>query len=306
MFGTDLPILPLVTVIFVLFLVYSGVVSVRQGYSYTIERFGKFTRSLRPGLHFVVPFIDRIGHKVNMMEQVLDIPSQEVISADNAMVNIDALLFFQPIDAAKSVYEVNHLHHALRNLAMTNIRTVLGSMELDRMLSERDEINSRLLQVVDAAAEPWGVKVVRIEIKDIAPPQDLVEAMANQMKAERDKRASILEAEGERQAAILRAEGEKQSQILEAEGRKESAFRDAEARERQAQAEAEATRMVSEAIAQGNPQALNYFIAQTYVESLKDMASAENHKVVMMPLEASGVLGAVEGIRELLNANKGG
>ena len=305
MFPSELPLLPLAIVVFVLFLVYSGVVSVTQGNNYTIERFGKFTRSLKPGLHFVVPFIDRIGHRVNMMEQVLDIPSQEVISADNAMVNIDALLFFQPVDAAKSVYEVNHLHHALRNLAMTNIRTVLGSMELDKMLSERDEINSRLLQVMDAAAEPWGVKVVRIEIKDIAPPQDLVESMANQMKAERDKRASILVAEGERQAAILRAEGEKQSQILEAEGRKESAFRDAEARERLAEAEAEATRMVSVAISDGDPQALNYFIAQKYVESLKDMASADNHKVVMMPLEASGVLGAVEGIRELLSATKG-
>ena len=302
---TDLPILPLAIVIFVLFLVYSGVVSVRQGYSYTIERFGKFTRALRPGLHFVIPFVDRIGYKVNMMEQVLDIPSQEVISADNAMVNIDALLFFVPVDAAKSVYEVNNLHHALRNLAMTNIRTVLGSMELDRMLSERDEINSRLLRVVDTAAEPWGVKVVRIEIKDIAPPQDLVQSMANQMKAERDKRASVLVAEGERQAAILRAEGEKKSRILEAEGRKESAFRDAEARERLAQAEAEATRMVSEAITAGNPQALNYFIAQKYVESLKDMASANNHKVIMMPLEASGVLGAVEGIGELLSNTQG-
>ncbi|MCM2678458.1 SPFH domain-containing protein [Echinimonas agarilytica] len=297
---SGLPILPLVIVVFVLFIAFSGIVSVKQGFEYTIERFGKFTRSLKPGLHFIVPFVDRIGYKVNVMEQVLDIPSQEVISADNAMVNIDALLFFVPVDAAKSVYEVNHLHHALRNLAMTNIRTVLGSMELDRMLSERDEINSRLLHVVDTAAEPWGVKVVRIEIKDIAPPQDLVDAMANQMKAERDKRASILEAEGKRQAAILNAEGEKLSQILEAEGRKESAFRDAEAREREAQAEAEATRMVSEAIAAGNPQALNYFIAQSYVTSLEKMASADNHKVIMMPLEASGVLGAVEGVRELL------
>lgn len=296
----QLPLLPLVIAIFVLFIVYSGVVSVRQGYQYTIERFGKFTRSLKPGLHFVIPFVDRVGHKVNMMEQVLEIPSQEIISADNAMVSIDALLFFVPIDAAKSVYEVNHLEHALRNLAMTNIRTVLGSMELDKMLSERDEINSRLLSVVDSAAEPWGVKVIRIEIKDIAPPQDLVEAMANQMKAERDKRAAVLEAEGERQAAILRAEGDKQSQILEAEGRKESAFRDAEARERLAQAEAEATRMVSDAIAKGNPQSLNYFVAQKYVDSLKDIAAAENQKVIMLPLEASGVLGAVEGVRELL------
>ncbi|GGA85620.1 paraslipin [Neiella marina] len=298
----QLPVLPLVIAVFVLFVVYSGVVSVRQGYQYTIERFGKFTRSLRPGLHFVVPFVDRIGHRVNMMEQVLEIPSQEIISSDNAMVSIDALLFFVPIDAAKSVYEVNHLEHALRNLALTNIRTVLGSMELDKMLSERDEINSRLLSVIDNAAEPWGVKVIRIEIKDIAPPADLVEAMANQMKAERDKRAAVLEAEGERQAQVLRAEGEKQAQILEAEGRKEAAFRDAEARERQAEAEAEATRMVSDAIAKGNPQSLNYFIAQKYVESLKDIAAAENQKVVMLPLEASGILGAVEGVRELLKS----
>lgn len=296
----QLPLLPLIIAIFVLFIVYSGVVSVRQGFEYTIERFGKFTRSLKPGLHFVVPFVDRVGHRVNMMEQVLEIPSQEIISSDNAMVSIDALLFFVPIDSAKSVYEVNHLEHALRNLAMTNIRTVLGSMELDKMLSERDEINSRLLAVVDNAAEPWGVKVIRIEIKDIAPPSDLVEAMANQMKAERDKRAAVLEAEGERQAAVLRAEGEKRAQILEAEGRKESAFRDAEARERQAEAEAEATRMVSDAIAKGNPQSLNYFVAQKYVDSLKDIAAAENHKVIMLPLEASGVLGAVEGVRELL------
>ncbi|MBD1390882.1 SPFH/Band 7/PHB domain protein [Neiella sp. HB171785] len=298
----QLPVLPLVIAVFVLFLVYSGVVSVRQGYQYTIERFGKFTRSLKPGLHFVVPFVDQVGHKVNMMEQVLEIPSQEIISSDNAMVSIDALLFFVPIDAAKSVYEVNHLEHALRNLALTNIRTVLGSMELDKMLSERDEINSRLLAVVDSAAEPWGVKVIRIEIKDIAPPADLVEAMANQMKAERDKRAAVLEAEGERQAQVLRAEGEKQAQILEAEGRKEAAFRDAEARERQAEAEAEATRMVSDAIAKGNPQSLNYFIAQKYVDSLKDIAAAENQKVVMLPLEASGILGAVEGVRELLKS----
>ncbi|MBW8191020.1 SPFH/Band 7/PHB domain protein [Neiella marina] len=298
----QLPLLPLVIAGFVLFIVFSGVVSVRQGFQYTIERFGKFTRALEPGLHFVVPFVDRIGHRVNMMEQVLEIPSQEIISSDNAQVSIDALLFFFPIDAAKSVYEVNHLEHALRNLAMTNIRTVLGSMELDKMLSDRDEINSRLLNVVDSAAEPWGVKVIRIEIKDIAPPADLVESMGNQMKAERDKRAVILVAEGERQAAILRAEGEKQSQILEAEGRKESAFRDAEARERQAEAEAEATRMVSDAIANGSAQSLNYFVAQKYVESLKDIASADNHKVIMLPLEASGVLGAVEGVRELLKS----
>ncbi len=298
----DLNILPLVLVALSLFVIYAGVTVVRQGYNYTVERFGKYTKTLTPGFHFIIPFVDSVGRKVNVMEQVLDIPSQEVISADNAQVSIDALCFFVPVNAAKASYEVSDLQYALRNLTMTNIRTVLGSMELDKMLSERDEINSRLLSVVDAAASPWGVKVNRIEIKDINPPADLVAAMANQMKAEREKRASILEAEGQRQSEILKAEGEKQAQILAAEGRKESAFRDAEAREREAQAEAEATRRVSEAIASGDKQALNYFIAQRYVEALEKLASADNQKVIMLPMEASGVLGAVEGVRELLKA----
>ncbi|RCU51503.1 SPFH/Band 7/PHB domain protein [Corallincola holothuriorum] len=302
----DANLLPYIIVALAGVVVYSGVVTVRQGFNYTIERFGKYTRTLAPGFHFVIPFIDKIGKRINMMEQVLDIPSQEVISADNAMVRIDALCFFMPVNAAKASYEVNDLEHALRQLTMTNIRTVLGSMELDRMLSERDEINSRLLNVVDAAAAPWGLKVNRIEIKDINPPQDLVEAMANQMKAEREKRANILEAEGFRQAAILKAEGEKQSQILEAEGRREAAFRDAEAREREAQAEAKATKDVSEAIAAGDKNALNYFVAQSYVGAIEKLASADNQKVLILPTETTGMLGALDGIKELLGSTKGG
>lgn len=298
-----LSLLPYALVVLAIYTLFQAVVTVRQGFNYTVERFGKFTRSLEPGFHLIVPYFDQIGRKVNMMEGVLDIPPQEVISADNAGVKVDGLCFFVVINAAKASYEVNDLDYALRNLAMTNIRTVLGSMELDKMLSARDDINNRLLTVVDAAAEPWGVKVTRIEIKNIEPPSDLVDAMANQMKAERNKRASVLQAEGERQAAILRAEGEKQSAILEAEGRREAAFRDAEARERAAQAEAEATRMVSEAIAKGDAKALSYFVAQKYVEALQALAVAENQKVLMLPVEATGVLGALEGVRELLKHN---
>ncbi len=278
---------------------YSAVKIVPQGYNYTVERFGKFTRSLTPGLHILIPFMDRVAYKMNMKEQVLDIPSQEVITKDNAMVRVDGVAFYQVLDAAMASYEVNNLEHAITNLTMTNIRTVMGSMDLDDLLSNRDEINARLLQIVDDATDPWGVKVTRIEIKDIEPPRDLVDAMARQMKAEREKRAQILEAEGERQAEILRAEGAKQSQILEAEGRKEAAFRDAEARERSAEAEAEATRMVSKAIAEGNVQAINYFVANNYVEALKALASAENQKVMMIPLEASAVIGSIAGLAEI-------
>ena len=284
---------------FAILMVFMSVKSVPQGMEYTVERFGRYTKTLNPGLNIIMPIIDRLGNKLNMMEQVRDVPSQEVITKDNAMVTVDGVVFFQVMDAAKASYEVSNLELAVLNLVMTNIRTVMGSMDLDELLSRRDDINARLLNVVDDATTPWGIKVTRIEIKDIAPPRDLVDAMARQMKAEREKRANILEAEGLRQAEILRAEGEKQGAILDAEGRKESAFRDAEARERLAQAEATATEMVSKAIAEGDVQAVNYFVAQKYVESLKDIASADNSKLILMPLEASSVIGALGGIGEL-------
>lgn len=276
-----------------------GVKRVPQGNEYTVERFGRFTRSLKPGLNLIIPVFDQIGMKQNMMEQVLDVPSQEVITKDNAMVTADGVVFFQILDAAKASYEVNDLYRAILNLTMTNIRTVMGSMDLDELLSNRDVINARLLNVVDDATTPWGIKVTRIEIKDISPPRDLVDAMARQMKAERDKRANILEAEGLRQADILKAEGEKQAAILEAEGEKEAAFREAEARERLAEAEARATDMVSQAIAKGDVNAINYFIAQKYTEALQTIGTAENQKLVLMPLEASSLIGSVAGIAEV-------
>ena len=279
--------------------VFKAAVIVPQGWNYTIERFGHFTRTFSPGLQIIIPFIDTIGSKMNMMEQVLDVPSQEVITKDNAMITVDGVVFFQVLDAGKAAYEVRGLQLAILNLTMTNIRTVMGGMDLDELLSQRDSINARLLTVVDEATNPWGVKVTRIEIKDISPPRDLVEAMGRQMKAERIKRADILEAEGDRQSSILRAEGDKQSQILKAEGEKESSFREAEARERLAEAEAKATAMVSEAIAKGDVQAINYFIAQKYVETLGAFANSPNEKLVLMPLEASGVIGAIGGIAEL-------
>lgn len=280
-------------------LIFLGVKSVPQGMEYTVERFGRYIETLKPGLNFIVPVMDRIGHKMNMMETVLDVPSQEIITKDNAIVRVDGVVFYQVLDAAKAAYEVNNLEFAILNLTMTNLRTVMGSMDLDELLSKRDEINARLLVVVDEATTPWGVKVIRIEIKDIAPPKDLVDSMARQMKAERDKRAAILVAEGERQAAILAAEGQKQAAILEAEGRKESAFRDAEARERLAQAEARATLMLSEAIGKGNVQAINYFVAQKYVEAVAKLAAAPNQKVLLLPLDTSGLVGTLAGVAEL-------
>ena len=280
-------------------LILMGVKSVPQGREWTVERFGRYTRILRPGLNLIVPFVDRIGARLNMMEQVIDVPSQEVITKDNAMVTADGVIFFQVLDAARAAYEVNELERATVNLTMTNIRSVMGSMDLDELLSNRDHINAQLLQVVDEATSPWGIKVTRIEIRDITPPRDLVDSMARQMKAERDRRATILEAEGDRQAQILRAEGLKQAAILEAEGRREAAFRDAEAREREAEAEAKATQVVSTAIAGGNVQAINYFVATKYVEALQHIATAPNQKLLMLPVEASNVIGALGGIAEI-------
>jgi regulator of protease activity HflC (stomatin/prohibitin superfamily) len=287
-------------------LVFAGVIvlvktvrMVPQGFEWTVERFGKYTHTMSPGLHFLMPVAQTVGRKVNMMEQVLEVPSQDVITKDNAVVKVDGVIFFQVLDAAKAAYEVSNLEQATIALVMTNIRTSIGSLDLDESLSKRDEINSRLLHVVDAATHPWGIKVNRIELKDIQPPRDLVESMARQMKAEREKRAQILEAEGSRASEILRAEGEKQGAVLKAEGKREAAFREAEARERLAEAEARATAVVSQAISQGNVQAINYFVAQKYIEALKEFALSPNQKLFMLPMEVTGVLGSLAGIAEL-------
>ena len=297
MFGPGF--LALVVLFAGIILLFKTVRIVPQGYEWTVERFGKYTHTLDPGLHFLIPIIYGVGRKINMMEQVLEVPSQDVITKDNAVVKVDGIVFFQVLDAAKAAYEVAQLEIATLNLVMTNIRTSIGSMDLDESLSKRDEINTKVLVAVDQATHPWGIKVNRIELKDIAPPRDLIESMARQMKAEREKRANILEAEGFRQSAILKAEGEKQSAILAAEGQREAAFREAEARERLAEAEAKATQMVSDAIASGNVQAINYFVAQKYIEAFKALAEGPNQKFVLMPMESAGVIGSLGGIAEL-------
>ncbi|MCB1507456.1 MAG: SPFH/Band 7/PHB domain protein [Hyphomicrobiaceae bacterium] len=295
----------IVAVIVVIVILFSAIKQVPQGFNYTVERFGRYTGTLSPGLNVIVPLFDKVGAKINMMEQVLDVPSQEVITKDNATVMVNGVTFYQVLDAARAAYEVAGLQRAITALTMTNIRTVMGSMDLDELLSNRDEINGRLLRVVDHAVDPWGVKITRIEIKDIDPPRDLVDSMARQMKAERDKRASILEAEGMRQAEVLKADGEKQAQILEAEGRREAAFRDAEARERLAEAEAKATSLMSDAIASGDVQAINYFVAEKYVKALGQLAASPNQKVLMLPLEAASLMGTVAGIGEIVRETFG-
>ncbi|MBO6764719.1 SPFH domain-containing protein [Maricaulis sp.] len=282
-----------------LFIIASVIKTVPQGREFTVERFGRFTRTLKPGLHFLVPFIDSIGYKMNMRERVLDVPNQDVITRDNATVSVDAVVFIQVLDAPRAAYEVDNLEFAIINLALTNVRTVIGAMDLDETLSKRDEINARLLGVIDAATNPWGVKVTRIEIRDLSPPVDITEAMARQMKAERLKRAEILEAEGAKQSAILRAEGEKEAAIREAEGRKESAFLDAEAREREAEAEAKATQLVSDAIAKGDVSAINYFLGQKYVEAFGKLATSEQQRTVIIPAEFSNIIGTITGVGEL-------
>ncbi|MEA1938907.1 MAG: SPFH domain-containing protein [Pseudomonadota bacterium] len=289
----------LIVVVAAIIIIKAMVKIVPQGEEFTVERFGRYTHTLKPGLGFITPFIDKVGSRINMKETVLDIPSQEVITRDNAMVVSDGVVFYQIVDAAAAAYEVRNLEYAISNLALTNMRTVIGAMDLDDVLSNRDVINEKLMRVVDAATNPWGIKVTRIEIKDLSPPRDITEAMTRQMKAEREKRAEIISAEGQKQAAILVADGQKKKAILESEGRKEAAFRDAEARERQAEAEAKATRDVSKAIAEGDIHAINYFVACKYVQAIENLASADNQKTLILPIEATGVLGSLAGVTEI-------
>lgn len=293
----------LVLLVLVFALIIKSAVVVQQGYEYTVENFGKFTRSLTPGFHLLIPIFENIGAKINRKEQVLEVASQEVITKDNAMVTVNGVLFYQIQDAVKAAYQVDNLDYAIMNLVMTNIRTVIGSMEIDELLSQRNKINQRLLDVVDVATIPWGVKVTRVEIKDITPPKDLIDSMARQMKAERDKRANILEAEGLRQAEILKAEGEKQAVILEAEGNKEAAFREAEARERSAQAEATATKLVSDAIENGNQNALSYFLGQKYIDALQGIVTSPNEKLLMMPVDTTQIMSTIAGIAEVAKSS---
>ena len=301
----EFPIFAFILVIFAILIIKWCLTIVPQGYEYTVVNFGRFTKILKPGLHFLFPIIERIGQKVNMMEQVLDIPSQDVITKDNAMVRVDGVVFFEIQDPYAASYQIHNLYSGILNLVMTNVRTVIGSMEIDELLSQRDVINQKLLSVVDEATIPWGTKITRVEIKDISPPHDLIDAMARQMKAEREKRANILDAEGFKQAAVLKAEGEKQAAVLAAEGEKEVAYRQAEARERAAEAEAKATQMVSDAIAKGQPQALNYFLGQAYVEALKGIINSPNQKLLMLPFETQQIASSIAGIAELTKSVMG-
>jgi regulator of protease activity HflC (stomatin/prohibitin superfamily) len=305
MIGAGL-LIPIIIVVVVMLVIFNVVKIVPQGHEYTVESFGRYTRTLKPGITFLMPVVERIGRRVNMMEQVLDVQRQEVITKDNVTVQVDAIVFTQVMDAASAAYKVAQLNYAISQLAMTNLRTVVGSMELDEVLSQRDSINSRLLTTIDQATHPWGVKVTRIEIKDLTPPPDITNAMARQMKAERERRANITEADGEKQAAVLRAEGARQATVLEAEGRKEAAFRDAEARERSADAEAKATEVVSQAIAKGDINAINYFVAQKYVEAFGKLASSPHQKTVIVPAEMSALTGSIAGIGELVRIAQDG